>query len=507
MDKRRLSINLVSNLASFAVSILISFTLTPFLVNNLGKELFGFYGLANQCVNYITLATVALNSMASKYITVELVRGNELRSKQYFSSVFFSNVVLCCILFPLLLLLVVNLQAVFSTPPAYVREIQILFTLIFAAMLLRLITSVYGCATYATNRIDLRAYVSLTKDALRIILYLALFKLLPPSIVFVGLVIFALEAYNSLSQIALKQYLIPNLHIRAFYFKLNLVIDTLKIGIWNTINQLGDLLLSSTDLMAANILINESASGLISIVKTMPNLISGVITAINSTFIPRITISYAKGDKNELVREVLLAQKVLGAVCTTAVMLLILFGKDLFDLWVPNNNSVLLARLSVIDVCRMLIVAASWPIFNLNIVMDRIRIPSLLVITSGFLNVIGMWGLIRFTGLGIYAIPLTTLILSILFYGIFIPIYPCRLLDIPCYTFYRPLIETIVSSVIIALVLIPLKALFVIDNWLVFFLLGGISGLISLGICILVFAGPQNIKKARSGLELFFRAK
>lgn len=89
MDKKRLSINLISNVLSYFVATVLSFLITPFLVRNLGKEIYGFYGIANSFVNYITIVATALNSMAAKYITVEYVRGNESQAKKYYSSIFF----------------------------------------------------------------------------------------------------------------------------------------------------------------------------------------------------------------------------------------------------------------------------------------------------------------------------------------------------------------------------------------------------------------------------------
>ena len=66
----------------------------------------------------------------------------------------------------------------------------------------------------------------------------------------------------------------------------------------------------------------------------------------------------------------------------------ILFAKEFYDLWVPGNDSDLLMKLSSIDISRMLFVGVTWPIANLNIVMDKIKYPSLLVIASGIANVV-----------------------------------------------------------------------------------------------------------------------
>ncbi len=496
MGKKRLTINLIANLLSYGVSIAVSFYLTPFLVGHLGKEVFGFYGLATDVVNYVKIISIALNSLAAKYITVELVRGHKDKAERYYSSIFISNIALSLLLAPVLTVIVIWIQSFFQVSDKYVGDVRILFALVFSTMILNLITSVFGCATYATNRIDLRAYTELGKAALRASLYLLIFTVLRPSIVYVGIVALALESYNSFVQIVLKRRLVPDLHIRRRSFDGRLVISTLRVGVWNSLNHLGDLLLSSVDRIAANTMLGEAAGGDMSIVKTMPSLLSGVITAINGVFMPRIATRYAENDTGALVKEVRMAQRIMGVFSTAIVMILMIYGREFFTLWVPGNDADLLMKLSALDVSRMMLIGVVWPVSNLNIMMDRIKIPSLLVIGSGVANLGGMYLLIRFTGIGIYAIPLTTLILTILFYGIFIPVYPCKELGLSRGTFFGPVAEMLVSAGLIAAVIIPLKRLFVIKSWTAFILYGGISGVIALGICLVVFVKPKKIGAA-----------
>ena len=261
MKGKRLSINLVANLLSYAIATILSFYITPFLVNHLGKEIFGFYGIANNFVSYITVVAVALNSMASKYITVELVRGNTLKAKQYFTSIFFSNVVLCLFLIPFLILIVFHLQNILSISKEHQNAIKILFALVFLAMIIRFITSIFGCSTYATDRMDLKAYIEIFKSLLRLFLYLLVFFVFKPSIIYIGLVLLLLEIFNSVVQIVISKRLLPQMKIDKAFFNIKLVVSTLKIGVWNSLNQLGDLLLSSSDLLMTNILLGELASG------------------------------------------------------------------------------------------------------------------------------------------------------------------------------------------------------------------------------------------------------
>ena len=493
MGKGRLTINLIANLFTHIVSMLVSFLLTPYLVNHLGKEIYGFYGLANNIVNYITIISAALNSIAAKFITVELVRGNEIKAKQYYSSIFFSNVAITILLTPILTVIVCYLQNIFSVSDIYLNDVKALFSFVFAAMLLRLISSVYGSATYASNRIDLRAYSDLVKSILRVALLVFLFAVFKPSIIYVGLVLFILEFYNAVVQMFLAKKLTPTLVINSTYFDIKLVCNTLKIGIWNSLNQLGDLLLSSSDLIVGNIMLGEETSGNLSIIKTMPILISGVITAINAVFMPRIATRHGQNDKKALIHEVNMSQRMMGVFTTTIVMLIILFGKEFFTLWVPGNDSQLLMELSALDVSRMLVIGVVWPVSNLSIVMDKIKIPSILVIVSGLLNVVSMYILIKFVGIGIYAIPITTLVLSVLFYGLFTPLYAAKLMKVKWNTYMLPVLEMIISVLVICSIITPLKELFKIHSWLQFFFYGGICGVIAIIVCLFVYFKPKQL--------------
>ncbi len=493
MGKKRLFINLIANLASFSVSIGISFLLTPFLVGHLGKDVYGFYSLANNVVNYIAIISIALNSMFAKYITVALVQKNIIKARQYYTSIFFSNIILSLALIPILTLFVIFVQHIFNIPQIYLYEVRLLFLLVFCTMLLSIISSVFGASTYATNRIDLAAYVNMGKTFLRIIAYVLIFKVFRPSIVYIGVVVLLLEGYNSIAQIILKNKLLPQLCLKRIYFNIKLIVDVLKVGVWNSLSHFGDLMLSSSDLLVANILLGPAAAGVIAIIKTMPSLVSGIITATNAVFMPRIATRYGENNKELLVQEVNMSQRIMGTFTIPLVMTLIIFGKDFFNLWVPGNDSTLLAQLATIDLPRMMIVGVVWPVANLNIVIDKIKIPSILVIISGILNILFMFICIHFTPLGIYSIPLTTLILSILFYAFFIPIYPCKALKISKTAFLKPIAEMIISIIVIALITIPFKHIVNITDWYSFILFGGISGLVSLIIAALIFLKLRNI--------------
>ena len=67
---KQLSINLISQIVTFALNLCISFFLTPYVIEYIGKDVYGFVSLANNFTSYVSVATVALNGMLSRYVTI-----------------------------------------------------------------------------------------------------------------------------------------------------------------------------------------------------------------------------------------------------------------------------------------------------------------------------------------------------------------------------------------------------------------------------------------------------
>lgn len=65
-DNKQTTINLITSLAAFVINAGISFVLTPYILEKLGNEAYGFIGLAYDFVNYAGILTLALNSMSCR---------------------------------------------------------------------------------------------------------------------------------------------------------------------------------------------------------------------------------------------------------------------------------------------------------------------------------------------------------------------------------------------------------------------------------------------------------
>lgn len=167
MGNKRLAINLFSNLIAFGVQFGISFILTPYLINSLGSEAYGFVPLANNFIGYINIITIALNSMASRFLTIEMSRGNTHQAQVYFNSVLMANTILAVVLAVPSFFFVLFIDRCMNVPAHLLTDVQMTFAYALLAMEVSLVFSVYGEVFYIKNRLDLSARRNIEANVLR----------------------------------------------------------------------------------------------------------------------------------------------------------------------------------------------------------------------------------------------------------------------------------------------------------------------------------------------------
>lgn len=486
--KGRLGISLFSSMIAMVVSLGVSFFLTPFLISKLGKETYSFFPLANNFVGYMNIISIALNSMASRFITISMASGETEKSKGYFSSVFYSNVILCAILLVPMIVIIAFLQRFLDVPTDKVYEIKILFSLIFASLLIQLVFSVYGVATFAKERMDLNAYQNIGQNILRACLYIALFKLLPTSIVIMGVVTTILMIYNGCVQLIFCKKLLPNYRIQRSYFNVSFVGELLSSGAWNSLNNIGTSLLQTMMLLMANVLISVSASGDMSIVQTLPNLMTTIISTVFGVLLPHIANIYAQGKSEDTISSTIYTQKILSAISVVPVILIIILGKQFYSLWIPGEDASSLQVLSIVTVAPLLIHSSMWMFYGLNIMNNRVKWPAIVFLFSGIINILATSIIVKYTSLGLITIPLVSGVINIAYYLLFIPTYSAKEMGVSKKTFYPLIARSIFYGIFACLIGVPIFNNIIIKSWVNFFLYTSIIGIVlEIIFCFIIF--------------------
>ena len=257
--KYQLGINMISAIVSYGLSLLVSFFLSPYIVNTVGVEANGFITLANNFVTYASLLTIALNSMASRFVTIKLEQGKIEEANIYYNSVLAGNIVMCIGLAAVAIPCLIFLEYIIAIPNHLIYDVKLLFLFIFLNFLFSIFSSTFAISTFATNRLYLTNVRTAESQLIRAIVLLLLFLTFSASVSFVGVATLLSTAYLTLSNLYYRKKLLPQIHLKRAYVKLKAVLEVVAAGIWNTITRLGQILLNGLDILIANLFIKSEA--------------------------------------------------------------------------------------------------------------------------------------------------------------------------------------------------------------------------------------------------------
>ena len=480
---KQLFVNLGAGVIVFIVQFFINFWLSPFVVGRLGEEAYGFITLANNFTQYATLIAVSINSMASRFISLEYNRGNKEKANLYYASVFWMNVILSLLVFAAAAVLIFNIQSFINVTPALVRDVKLTFALSFLNLIISFISTCYNATTFVTNRMDLHAYTQIATNLVKMLVILGSFLLLTPHIYFVSLA----TALSSLVAFAiyllLKRKLLPEFSISRKYFSLSKILELAKSGVWLLISDIGSLLLNGMDLLIANLLISQAAMGRLSISKQLPIAIGGLLGFLSNIFTASFTGILAQGDKEQLAREVKFTFKILGVFLAVPFAGLIVYGTHFFTLWLPESVYDLAGIrqvhiLMLLTLSNVIVNAFMYSIHSLLIALDKVRAYSLMVLGCSIVSIVLTLLLTTKTGLGVYAIAGTSTIVLSLMNLIAVPLYAERTLKLKPLTFLRTIFKNHLALVITCILFFVLSRFLPFESWTQFILSCAFSALI-----------------------------
>ena len=128
---KQLIINLITTIFVLLINTLINFGLSSYIVEKIGEEAYGFISLATNFVSFATIFTTALNSMCSRFITIDIHKKNMKSANEYFTSVLFANALIILFLIVPSLIMILYLEKFIKISPNLIVDVKLLFTFIF----------------------------------------------------------------------------------------------------------------------------------------------------------------------------------------------------------------------------------------------------------------------------------------------------------------------------------------------------------------------------------------
>lgn len=451
--------NLTANIAYFLVNIVIGILLVPYFINTLGVAAYGIIPLATSITGYVAVIVQSLNSSVSRFLTVDLQRGDYEAANKTFNTALLGLTAVILLMVPVILVVAYFAPAIFNVPTGQETGAILLFLGVSAAFLIRSWSGNFTVQLFAYNRLDLQNIVNLTNLIVQTGLIVLLFAFYGPNLAFIGgaHLIGALVA-SSIS-IILARRVCPHLQVSIHSFDRKKVRDLCGMGGWVLIDKIGILLLLQIDLIVVNILFGATSAGEYAIALQWVILLRAVAGVLSGILTPTILSYYARKQTETLIRITKSAVKLMGLAMALPIGLVCGLAPLLLTIWV-GEQFIYLAPLMVLLTVHLAVNLAPQHLFPINIAYNRVRVPGIVTFLMGIGNFGLAVALPLLTGWGYYGVAVAGAIVYTLKNSLFIPWYTARTLGVSAHTFIRSMFPGVMAAVFIAAVAAALTAIF-----------------------------------------------
>ncbi|MHB8131223.1 MAG: oligosaccharide flippase family protein [Mobilitalea sp.] len=478
--KNKLAMNFLGNLLAYIVTFSIGFFISPYIIKTVGTEAYGFVSLAINFVNYISLLTVALNSMASRFVSIKIFKKDYEKANEYFNSVIIANSVIILVLTIPSILCIIFLEKMISIPLNLVFDVKILFLIVFLSFFISLLTSLLSVAVFVENKLYLNAKRNVEGSIIRCFFIVLLFKVFAPRVYFVSVAALIVSLYSIFWNFYYTRKFLPSIRLSRAYFRFKSIKELIASGVWNLVNQLCSLLYTGFDLLLTNQLINSFSMGVLSISATMPSIINSVLMSVASVFDPDLTKGFAEKSQDQMMKTLGQSIKILGIVLAVPLAGFAVLGDSFYRLWMPMQDARELQILSILKVMILVFTGSTASIHEIFIIANKLKPKAIVSLITAIISFCITYILLKTTNLGLFAVAGVSTTIGILQNYCFTFPYAAKIMKQKWYVFYRLSFRGVFCFCLNAIIFFLVKKIFVIDNWMTFILVGIICGILGL---------------------------
>jgi O-antigen/teichoic acid export membrane protein len=474
--KKRLLVNIGSNILAVAVSAIVGIWLTRYLIQQLGLAVYGMVPLVMSVVSYLGILTLAISGTVGRFVAIHLNRGDKAYSNIYFSTAFIGLLVLCVSVLPILAVATFFLPKLFQIPLGCEAQGRWLFSLVVLFSLITSLTSPFLVSTFVRHRFDLSNSVKIFGRLVQIGTIVFCFRYIAVSVKYVGLAYMMMALSIFFCSVLLTIRLTPELQIRRKSFRWFAMREMGTMGAWITVNQFGATLFLSIGILVVNWFLGSEYVGRYApfaqwavLLDLLSSTIVGIFTPIAYDYIARNNIS-------ELARQTRRSIKFMSIVMALPAGLICGLASPIFEVWLGPSFAELSPLIWLLIGLRI-ITFSIRPIFAINQGVNKVKIPSMVTILAGVVSFVGAMLLVKYTHMGLYGVALAT---SLGLAGknfLFVPIYGATIMNQKKTVFYK---EIVLGLLLVLGLALPVFAISSVYNLATFPRLVVVSSILAL---------------------------
>jgi membrane protein EpsK len=467
--------NIGSNAGIFVINTLISFWFTPFLINSLGSEVYGFIPLITSVVSYFGILSISINAATGRYLIIQIEQGNEEEANAIFNTTLTSLVGLSALLIPVGILLLTNIHILLNVPGTELDAVRFLLICSVTALILNTLRTSFSIVAFTQNRFDLRSMFNFLGRSSQVVVVAILFSVQEPNLYFVGWGLIATATITLLGDIYLWRRLLPNLKIQPKLFDIQVLKNMGDTSFWMLVSTLGTILYLNIEIILANRFLNLAVAGMYGAVLAIPGNLRTIANTVNSVWAPLLISKYSRDDLSGLTRVSRYSIKLIGLSIALPIGFVAGASREFLSLWLGPEFETF-AWVAVVMSIHLGANLSTESLYGIFVSMNKLKLPALFTLFSGGLTIILGVPLIQQLG------PIGAAIAAGVAFSIrnivFLPLFSARLLKKPWWHYLLTTVTNLVITALVALVTFGVMRIFPISSWLDFLIIGAIISFI-----------------------------
>lgn len=432
--KTQLPRNSFFQLLAFGTQVGIGIWLVPYLIRHLGTAAYGLIPVAGILTEYVSLISHSISTAVNRFLTIALQRDDLDEANRIFSTAFYSYLAIGLLQVPFFVLVIWYADSLITIPTELYKDAVVLLACSATVFLVNLVSGIFGVPIYANNRLDISRSIDIGRYLFRLAGIVIFFLTFGPALRYVGYVELTMSLVIFVAQVVIARRLAPTLRLGWHHYDWRKIKQLVGMGGWLLVNSIGTLLFLRIDVWVCNRFVGAESAGEYAAVLQWATLIRHGGIILSTLIAPMVMIYYARSQNGQLLRLCKLSVRVLSLCITVPIGIMCVSSPALLTIWLGEAFTGL-APLLILLVCHLAINVGVMPLFNIQVAMNKVRIPALVTFVMGVVNLVLAVSFVRYFHWGIYGVAIAGAIVLTTKNALFTPIYSAIILREPWHAF------------------------------------------------------------------------
>jgi O-antigen/teichoic acid export membrane protein len=424
---QRIFRNVFSNWATLAITAIVSFSLTPFVINSLGPEQYGIWILALSLTGHLGILDMGLRPMIVKFVSQFQAVDDDHRTNEVLNTAFVMLSLLGLVVFAGSTCIAYFADQWFVVAKDYMSELRLTIFLVGINLSLSFMFGAFSTIYYAFQRFHLANKITISIFLVRSVL-IVLALLNGGGLVHMAGIVLAASIVEKCIKLAVCYRIYPALTINPRLARRRSARTLAKFGGLSFIIQVSNRISFQTDPIVLATFISTAAITPFAIGAVLVEYMAQLISLIAVTITPVASALHAKDNMATIRKLFITGTRYTLLIILPIALTLIIAGDVFINIWMGPEYTE--QSYSVLVILTIGFIGYMSQKIGLSILfgMVKVKLVSLVSLACAALNVV--LSVLLAPSMGINGVAIGTAIPLIIYGTIFLPFYTCGVLNI-----------------------------------------------------------------------------